>query len=129
MAGELEAVVLEMFDALRRKDVDALARFAADDSQGVDEISRRWLRGDDEMTRYLEGLLEMVDDVDSKLQDVHEKVYGDVGLVTFWLEQDYTLEGERQHVSAPTTVVLRRMRESWKLALFHSIPLPEAPAA
>jgi ketosteroid isomerase-like protein len=129
MAGELEAVVLEMFDALRRKDVDALARFAADDSQGVDEISRRWLRGDDEMTRYLEGLLEMVDDVDSKLQDVHEKVYGDVGLVTFWLEQDYTLGGERQHVSAPTTVVLRRMRESWKLALFHSIPLPEAPAA
>jgi ketosteroid isomerase-like protein len=129
MAGELEAVVLEMFDALRRKDVDALARFAADDSQGVDEISRRWLRGDDEMTRYLEGLLEMVDDVDSKLQDVHEKVYGDVGLVTFWLEQDYTLEGERQHVSAPTTVVLRRMRESWKLALFHSIPLLEAPAA
>jgi uncharacterized protein (TIGR02246 family) len=129
MAGELEAVVLEMFDALRRKDADALARFAADDSQGVDEISRRWLRGRDEMTRYIGGLLEMVDDVESKLQDVHEKVYGDVGLVTFWLEQDYTLEGARQHVSAPTTVVLRRMGESWKLALFHSIPVPEAPAA
>ena len=129
MAGELEAVVLEMFDALRRKDADALARFAADDSQGVDEISRRWLRGREEMTRYIGGLLEMVDDVESKLQDVHEKAYGDVGLVTFWLEQDYTLEGERQHVSAPTTVVLQRMGESWKLALFHSIPVPEAPAA
>lgn len=129
MAGELEAVVLEMFDALRQKDADALARFAADDSQGVDEISRRWLRGRDEMTRYLAGVLEMVDDVESKLKDVHEKVYGDVGLVTFWLEQDYTLGGEWQHVSAPTTVVLRRTGESWKLALFHSIPVPEAPSA
>jgi uncharacterized protein (TIGR02246 family) len=129
MAGELEAVVLEMFDALLKKDADALARFTADDSQGVDEISRRWLRGRDEMTRYIVGLLEMVDDVESELRDVHEKVYGDVGLVTFWLEQDYTLEGERQHVSAPTTVVLRREGEAWKLALFHSIPVPETATA
>jgi uncharacterized protein (TIGR02246 family) len=127
--GELEAVVLEMFDALRKKDAEALARFAADDSQGIDELSRRWLRGRDEMTRHVAGLLEMVDDVESELRDVHEATYGDVGVVTFWLEQDYTLEGQRQHVSAPTTVVLTRAGEAWKLALFHSVPVPEAPTA
>ena len=40
MAGELEAIVVEMFDALRKKDVDALRRFTAEDTQGVDEVSR-----------------------------------------------------------------------------------------
>jgi uncharacterized protein (TIGR02246 family) len=125
VAGELEAVVVEMFDALRRKDVEALARFAADETQGIDEISRRWLRGRDEMDRHIAALLQSVDDVESALRDVHETVYGDVGIVTFWLEQDYTLEDRRRHVSAPTTVVLRREGEAWKLALFHSIPVPE----
>jgi uncharacterized protein (TIGR02246 family) len=129
MAGELEAVVVEMFDALAKKDADALARFATDDSQGVDEISRTWLRGRDDMNRHIAGLLQAVDDVESELRDVHETMYADVGVVTFWLEQDYTLGGERQHVSAPTTVVLRREGEAWKLALFHSVPVPEAPTA
>jgi ketosteroid isomerase-like protein len=129
MAGELEAIVVEMFDALRKKDVDALARFTADDTQGVDEISRRWVRGRGELNDYIAGLVELVDDVESEMRDVHEAVYGDVGIVTFWLEQDYTLEGRRRHVSAPTTVVLHRDGERWKLTLFHSVPVPEgAPA-
>lgn len=129
MAGELGAVVTEMFDALRKKDLDALLAFSAADSQGVDEISRRWLRGREEMDRYISGLVGMVEDVESELRDVHETAYGDVGVVTFWLEQNYTLEGKREHVSAPTTVVLRREGDAWKLALFHSIPLPEAAPA
>jgi ketosteroid isomerase-like protein len=45
--------------------------------------------------------------------------------LTCWLNQDYTLEGSAQHVSAPTTIVFRRVDGEWKLALFHSIPLPE----
>jgi ketosteroid isomerase-like protein len=129
MAGELEAIVIEMLDALRKKDVDALGRFTAEDSQGVDEISRRWLRGREELNGYIARLFELVGDVESEIRDVHEAVYGDVGIVTFWLEQDYTLEGRPQHVSAPTTVVLHRDGEAWKLTLFHSVPLPEgAPA-
>jgi ketosteroid isomerase-like protein len=35
------------------------------------------------------------------------------------------MEGKAQHVSAPTTLVLRRQDGEWKLALFHSVPLPE----
>jgi uncharacterized protein (TIGR02246 family) len=129
MAGELEAIVVEMFDALRKKDVDALARFTAEDTQGVDEISRRWVRGRQELNEYIARLVELVDDVQSEMRDVHEAVYGDVGIVTFWLEQDYTLEGRRQHVSAPSTVVLHRDGETWKLTLFHSVPVPEGPPA
>jgi hypothetical protein len=56
---------------------------------------------------------------------VHEVVWGDVGLVTFWLEQDYNLEGQRHHISAPTSAVLRWEDEAWKVAVFHSVPLHE----
>lgn len=70
-----------------------------------------------------------VDDVNSELRDVRETVFGDAGVVTCWLEQDYTLEGKRQHISALTTVVLRRADDGWKMVLFHSIPLPESEAS
>jgi ketosteroid isomerase-like protein len=125
MAGELEAIVRELFAALDRKDVAAIVGHAADDAQGVDEISRRWMRGRAELEAYISGLAGMVDDVRSELNDVSESVVGDMGVLTCWLEQDYTLEGQRQHVSAPTSVAFRRGGDGWKIVLFHSIPLPE----
>lgn len=125
MAGELEAVVRELFDALDRKDVQAITRNVADDAQGVDEISRRWMRGRAELETYISGLASMVDDVRSELNDVRESTVGDTGVVTCWLEQDYTLDGERHHVSAPTSVVFRRGGDGWEIVLFHSVPLPE----
>lgn len=36
---------------------------------------------------------------------------------------DYTLQGKRQLVSAPTTVAFRRKGGAWKFILFHSVPL------
>jgi ketosteroid isomerase-like protein len=59
------------------------------------------------------------------MKDVHEVVWGDAGFLTFWLEQDYTLDGTRHHISAPTSVALRREGGHWKVVLFHSVPLPE----
>lgn len=129
MTGELETVVREMFEGLASKDVDAVERHFGDGAQGVDEISRRWLRGRDALEEYLGGLMTMVDDVRSELHDVQETVLAEVGILTCWLEQDYVLEGERQHVSAPTTVVLRRGDDSWNIVLFHSIPLQEGEDA
>jgi ketosteroid isomerase-like protein len=74
-------------------------------------------------------MMSMIKDVHSEVSDVHETVWDDTGVATFWLEQDYTLEGEQQHISAPTTVVLRRHDGEWKLVLFHSLPLPEEKPA
>lgn len=129
MAGELEEVVRRMFDGLDRNDLEATMRDVADDAQGVDEISRRWMRGRTELGEYIRGLMTMVEDVRSELHDVRETTLGDMGILTCWLEQDYTLEGQRQHISAPTTVVLRGGHGGWKLVLFHSIPLPEGEEA
>ncbi|HYT52212.1 MAG TPA: nuclear transport factor 2 family protein [Gaiellaceae bacterium] len=125
MAGEPEGVVRQMFEALDRMDISRMQQVIAEDAQSVDEISRRWLRSKGELGDYLKQLGGAVSDVRTELRDVHEQAWGDAGVVTCWLEQDYTMEGAGQHVSAPTTVVLRREKGEWRITLFHSVPLPE----
>ena len=125
MAGELEGVVRRLFEALDRMDIPGMLETIAEEAQSVDEISRRWLRSKGELGDYLQQLEGAVSDVRTELRDVHEQAWGDAGVVTCWLEQDYTMEGARQHVSAPTTLVLRREGGEWRIALFHSVPLAE----
>jgi ketosteroid isomerase-like protein len=125
MAGALTGTVQRMFDALDKADTEAALATISAEAEGIDEISRRWIRGG-EMTAYVREMMANVSDVHSEIHDAHETQWGDTGVVTCWLEQDYTMGGEPGHVSAPTTVVLRREDGEWKLALFHSTPLPEA---
>jgi ketosteroid isomerase-like protein len=127
MPGELEKVAHDFVAALDAMDVDRMMQAVTDDAQGVDEISREWLRGRAEFDKYLRELMASVSDVRTELRDAEERVWGETGILTCWLDQDYAMEGKPQHVSAPTTMVLRRDSGEWKLALFHSIPLPEQP--
>ena len=93
MVGEMTAVLQGMFGALDKSDPEmALASIGAD-AQGIDEISRRWMRGPGEVTRYVRELFGIAEDVHSEMHDVHEVDWGETGVVTFWLEQDYTLDG------------------------------------
>jgi ketosteroid isomerase-like protein len=124
MGGALESATRQLFDALDKKDREAVARSLADDAQSVDEISRQWNRGKAAISKYVQDAMTMVEDIHSTLNDIHETVNGDVGFTTCWLEQDYTLEGKRTHVSAPTTVAFRREGGGWKVLLIHTIPLP-----
>jgi ketosteroid isomerase-like protein len=126
MAGELEAITRQMLGALDRNDAEGFIRNSDDDVQAVDEISRRWLRGAGEVGEYLRGVVKQIEGVRSTINNVREMVWGEAGILTCWLEQDYTLEGTKQHVSAPTTVVFRRNNGAWKMVLFESIPLPAA---
>ena len=66
-----------------------------------------------------------VSSVRTEATDVSERLFGDVGVVTCWLDQTYTLDGREQSVSAPTTMVFRNEGGDWKLSLFHSVPLPQ----
>jgi ketosteroid isomerase-like protein len=123
MGGALETATRQLFEALDRKDPEAVIRSAAKDVQAVDELTRRWQRGVDALASYFRQVMGTVDDIQSTLNDVHETVHGDSGLVTCWLEQDYTLQGKRTHVSAPTTVAFRRESNAWKIILIHTVPL------
>ena len=122
--GELQTALDEFFAAFERGDGDALAAALASDAQGVDEISRRWIRGTDEVRSYVRELISMVADVKTVFSDGHEIIDGDTGVLTCWMDQDYVVEGAKQHVSAPTTVMFKRESGGWKVSLFHSIPLP-----
>jgi ketosteroid isomerase-like protein len=123
MAAELEPVLRDVFEAIDRMDLDAVQSRFAEEVQSVDEISRRWLRGKGQLANYMKQLEGAVSDIRTELRDVNEQTWGDAGLVTCWLEQDYTMEGAPQHVSAPTTCVFRRDGRDWKVALFHSVPI------
>ena len=127
MPGELERAASDLMSALDSKDVDRIVESITDDAEGIDEISRRWRRGKDDTNAYLRELVSVVSNVHTELRDPNERIWGDTGVLTCWLDQDYTLEGKDQHVSAPTTIVFRREGGAWRATLFHSAPLPEEP--
>jgi ketosteroid isomerase-like protein len=124
MSGELAGVASEFIAALDSLDIDRMMAQVAEGAQGVDEISRRWIRRRAEIDSYLRQLASSVSDLHTELEDTSEDVWGDTGVLTGWLEQRYALEGQAQHVSAPTTIEFRREGGQWKLSLFHSVPLP-----
>jgi ketosteroid isomerase-like protein len=124
MSRQLEQVVTDFFAALDSLDVGKMVEGITDDAQGVDEISRRWIRGKEDLSAYMRQLAGSVSGLRTEIGDVHSGIQGDVGVVTCWLDQTYMLEGQEQRVSAPTTIVFRREGDDWKLSLFHSVPLP-----
>lgn len=124
-----EQAVRELFDTFDRVDVEGMKERFAPYGAGIDEISRRWMRDETALDDYLRNLSSTVSDVRSELRDLDTITLGDTAVATLWLEQDYTMGGERQHVSAPTTVVMHLDEGRWKAVVVHTVPLPdEAPA-
>jgi ketosteroid isomerase-like protein len=106
-------------------DLNGLGALIADDAQSVDEITRGWTRGRVAIEEYLSQLKDTVSDVHSRMSDAQESVWGDVGLVTFVLDQTYTMDGQQQTISAPTSILFRRQNGDWKIALIHTVPFAE----
>lgn len=117
-----DQVVLAMLQSLDSGDHDAVVGSFDDDAQGIDELSRSWLRGADQMRSYIDGIFEATSDVHSRLADVHVVQIADAAFVTGLLEQDYVLDGVRQSISVPTPFGLRRTDGVWRICLFHSVP-------
>lgn len=120
----LEDRVRELFAAFDSGDVERVQQLFADDVQGVDEISRGWLRGRHAAADYFRKLAGSVTDIRSELRSIHGVEWADTGLVTLELEQTYSQDGQPQRIEAPTTIVLRREGAEWKIVLVHSVPLP-----
>lgn len=125
MDGSLEQRAQRMLELLDAMDLDGLGAMLADEAQSVDEISRGWTRGRAAVEAYMSQLKDTVSDVRSRMADPHETVWGDVALVTFVLEQTYTMGGQRHAISAPTSLVFRRQDGDWKVALIHTVPIPD----
>jgi ketosteroid isomerase-like protein len=126
-AGSLGQRTERFFELVDQLDVTAIVGELTEDAQSVDEISRSWLRGRDAIGAYLDQLTGTVSDVRSRLTDIHVSEWDAGGIVTCVLEQSYMIDGQQQQISAPTSFTYRRVDDDWKLALFHSVPLPEEP--
>ncbi len=122
---ELESLTHELFDALDRKDFGRIVGMATDDVQGVDEISRGWMRGRAAMEAYFKSMAEQISNIRSTLSDLNAVELGDVGIVTLVLDQEYDMGGQRTSIHAPTSIVVRRVDGGWRVALLHSVPLAE----
>lgn len=125
MPDELRNVATDFFAALDALDADGMMEMLAGDVQTVDEISRRWLRSRGDVDNSLREVMTAVSDIRTHLRDAEERIWEETGVLTCWIDQDYTMNGTAQHISAPTTLILRRDGGAWKLVLWHSIPLTE----
>jgi ketosteroid isomerase-like protein len=126
-ATSLEQHARRVFEAIDAMDIAAMTAMITDDAQGVDEISRAWIRGRAALEEYFGRLDGAVDEVRSRVRDVHVTEWGDAGTVTCVLEQAYRMLGREQRITAPTSLTFRRQAGEWKIAVFHSVPLPEQP--
>lgn len=125
MSDSLEQHVRRMLERLDALDTKSLGAMLSENSQSVDENTRGWTRGRPAIESYLSQLKESATDVHSRMSDVHETEWVDVGLVTFVLDQTYTMDGEKRTISAPTSIVLVREHDDWKIALIHTVPIPD----
>jgi ketosteroid isomerase-like protein len=124
-ATALEQEVHQLFELLDSMDIKGISAMLTDDAQGIDEISRRWMRGKAALDEYFSQLEGAVSEPKSEVSDLHAMAWGEVGLVTFVLDQTYKMNGEEHRISAPTSIVFNRDEGGWKVALIHTVPLPE----
>jgi ketosteroid isomerase-like protein len=122
-SGSLRPEVQNVFELLDALNTKGVAAKMTDDAQSVDENTRAWLRGRAAIEGYLSQLEESASDVHSRISDLHETVWGDVGVATFVLDQTYKMGGDERAITAPTTFVFRRQNDEWKLALVHTVPI------
>ncbi len=126
-AVDFKREVKEFFALFDRQEWEKMKRRFSDDPQGVDEISRKWMRGKTSVSRYFDMLDEMgISDIHSKLSDFAIKQWDDLVLVTCVADQKFQAEGERVSITAPVSVLYRRIGGEWKIELVHAVALPDA---
>jgi ketosteroid isomerase-like protein len=122
-ATSLEQQAHRLFELIDAMDAAGMTAMMTEDVQGVDELSRGWLRGHAAVEAYFERMRGVIDDLRSELREVRASEWGDAAVVTCVLDQTYTLDGLHQHITAPTSVTFRREHGEWKVALLHSVPI------
>jgi ketosteroid isomerase-like protein len=126
-AASLEQEAHRVFELVDSLDLDGLGAMLTDDAQGIDEISRRWMRGRAALEAYFAQLKDTVSDSRSQLSDLHATRWDEVGLVTCVLDQTYRITGQHERSTAPASMIFRHQDGSWKLALIHFVPIPHQP--
>lgn len=126
-AASLEQEAHRVFELVDALDLDGLGAMLTDDAQGVDQISRRWMRGRAALEAYFAQLKDMGFDSQSQLTDFRATTWDEVGLVTGVLDRTFKITDQHERSSAPASMIFRYQDGSWKLALIHTVPIPHQP--
>ncbi len=125
-AIDFQAEAKRLWDLFDRLEMDEMKEMFADDFQGVDELSRKWMRGKSAIEDYMKQLQEMgIGDIQSKLSDMATKHWDDIALVTCMADQTYSLGGEQVTITAPVSVLFRYINGDWKIEMVQAVPLSE----
>jgi len=122
----LDQMAQHLFGLIDALDAEAVKRLVTDDCEEVDEISRTWRRGQAAIAGYFDEVLSTISDVHTDVSDVAIREWADTGVVTCVIDQAYRYEGKMERITAPTTLVFRRESGDWRIALMHTVPLPDA---
>lgn len=126
--GELSDIVVRVLQAMDTGDRALVNTVFSPETQLVDELSHRWLRDAESRAKYVTEIREKVSDTRTVASDFHEVITGDVGVTTFWVHQEYTVDGVRKPCSCPSTVVFRRDHGgAWRPVVWQSTPLVDQP--
>lgn len=127
MTDTPQQVLERLFMALDRNDPEAILLEMGPDVAMVDEISRCWLRGIEAVATQLRAVVPVTSGLSSTVKDLHTRPLGpEAVLVSAWLDQSYTLDGQTQMISAPLSACLEARDGRWLVVSLHAIPLPEA---
>ena len=78
------------------------------------------------MEAYFTANLPRLSEIHSSIEHPEVRHWGDVEVETFVLHQRYVFDGAPVEIEAPSTAIWRREGGAWRVALFHSVPLPPA---
>ena len=119
-------LVSSFFAALDRLDAEGVVGFMADDAAAVDETTKGWARGRAAVAAVWRPVIESLTSASSQIDELVVQELGENVLVTCRLRQTYVIGGVETRIDAPTTFVLRRTGDGWKIVLFHSVPVGTA---
>ena len=128
-AVPLDQMAHRLFALVDALDLDGVKALMTDDCEEVDEISRTWRRGRAAVEAYFGEMLAAISDVHTDLRDIAVREWADTGIITCVIDQTYRNEGRDERITAPTTLLLRREDGDWRIALMHTVPLPEVPSS
>ena len=124
-AVQLDRVAERLFGMVDALDVDGIKGLITDDCEEVDEISRTWRRGRAAVEAYFEEVLSAIQDVHTDIRDLAVREWTDTGVITCVIDQAYRYQGRNERVIAPTTLLARREGDGWRIALMHTVPVPD----
>lgn len=119
-AASAVTALRELFRRLDDEQWQWISEHLSADVQLSDELTSKWLRGPDEVSRYLMAQAGVVTGLSSRVADVEAaRVADSRWLLTFSFEQEYSLAGLLQRERLTGSCIIGAREDDWELVMYH----------